>query len=86
MDKIDREILKEKVSQAWEALGRDTTKLKLDNKSDKELTEALEKLRTIDIGFRLLLDKEGNHNLGIRLLATVFGEDIKESVNTEEDG
>ena len=72
------EQIKKEITKVWEELGRDPSKLKLDTKSDEELTEGLEKLQAIKFGLRELFSKEGNHNLGIEMLANVFGTEIQE--------
>lgn len=81
---MNRKELEEAITTEWEALGRDTSKLKLTGKSDLDLEDALEKLRAIKIGFKNLFSPTGNHNLAIAILANVFGTDISNKPKKDE--
>jgi len=66
------EETKKEITKVWKELGRDTKKLKLDNKSAKDLDRGLEQLKTVQMSFKILFETEGNHNLALAMLEGAF--------------
>lgn len=77
----DLQKIKIEIKDLWVELGRDLNKINLDNKTDEELADALEKLKAIKMGFDLLFREGGNHKLAIHLLAKVFLTDEENEEN-----
>ncbi len=73
-DMTDGQVRDEMIS-IWTELGRDPSKIRLDNKSREKLDDGLEKLRAVRMGFQLLFKPDGNHALAVHLLSKVFLED-----------
>ncbi len=67
-----RESLEDKFVSLWKQLGRDPDKLVLDDKTDEELEDGIEKLNAIRISFSMLFDPKGNHDFAVALLKGVF--------------
>jgi len=64
--------MKKEITKVWGELGRDTKRLKLDNKSEKDLARGLEQLKTVQMSFKILFESDGNHNLALAMLDGAF--------------
>jgi hypothetical protein len=64
--------LRTEITAVWVELGRDPNKIKLYNKTNEELVDALDKLKVIRMSFGLLFKKDGNHQLAVHLLSKTF--------------
>ena len=79
---ITRSKLEEKIRSIWVELGRESNKLKLDNKEVPILVDSYNKLRAIKFSFALLFKQEANHTLAISVLANAFINDK----DTQDEG
>ena len=70
----DKEIREEMVN-IWKELGRDSARIKLENKTREQLEDGLEKLKAVRMAFQLLFKEDGNHSLAVHLLSKVFLKD-----------
>ena len=66
------ESTRKEITRIWKDLGRDPSKLKLDNKSTKDLERGLEQLKTVQMSFKMLFETNGNHNLALAMLEGAF--------------